>query len=381
MRSRRRGDASSRAPTALRRRGRRRPRPGKVHAAAIGHYDWTGSARATWTLAYVLLLAVAAYGAGLPDLPRSWRAAIAPSVGAAAGGALAVSAVQLVVGDELLPRFVVFGSAVLLVRLVPALRGAGPGRPGARRAPRPRARGRLAGRDGGPAPRARQLARAPGGRRLRRWLRPRRRATALGRARCSSVDRGPRHGGRPRPGRGRRSQRRVPGRRAARGRASASARCRSSTRSGWASCRCRSWSGLSLFFDIGELHRARYGRVKRLFDVAVGLAGLVALLGASLPFVAARQPGRQPRARCSTASRGSARTTAPSRSSSSGRCAPARPACWPTSGRPRTTPASRRSAGCCAAPTSTSCPRWSTSSGATCPSSAPAPSSPTTSRS
>jgi lipopolysaccharide/colanic/teichoic acid biosynthesis glycosyltransferase len=33
---------------------------------------------------------------------------------------------------------------------------------------------------------------------------------------------------------------------------------------------------VSLMFDIGELHRARYGRLKRLFDVAVALIGLVA---------------------------------------------------------------------------------------------------------
>ena len=31
-------------------------------------------------------------------------------------------------------------------------------------------------------------------------------------------------------------------------------------------------------FDIGEVHRARYGRVKRLFDLAVAIVGLVALV-------------------------------------------------------------------------------------------------------
>jgi lipopolysaccharide/colanic/teichoic acid biosynthesis glycosyltransferase len=87
----------------------------KVHANMIGHYNWTGSARAGWTVAYIALLAVAAYGAGLPDVPRSARSAIGPAIGAAAGGALAVSAVQLVVGDALLPRFVVAGAAVMVV--------------------------------------------------------------------------------------------------------------------------------------------------------------------------------------------------------------------------------------------------------------------------
>ena len=33
----------------------------------------------------------------------------------------------------------------------------------------------------------------------------------------------------------------------------------------------------SLFFDIGELHRARYGRAKRLVDVPLALAGVVVL--------------------------------------------------------------------------------------------------------
>jgi lipopolysaccharide/colanic/teichoic acid biosynthesis glycosyltransferase len=37
-------------------------------------------------------------------------------------------------------------------------------------------------------------------------------------------------------------------------------------------------------FDIGELHRARYGRIKRLVDVAAAVAGLTAL-GLALPFV------------------------------------------------------------------------------------------------
>ena len=41
---------------------------------------------------------------------------------------------------------------------------------------------------------------------------------------------------------------------------------------------------VSLMFDIGELHRARYGRVKRLADVAFGLVGLVPFV-VLLPFV------------------------------------------------------------------------------------------------
>ena len=41
---------------------------------------------------------------------------------------------------------------------------------------------------------------------------------------------------------------------------------------------------VSLLFDIGELHQARYGRMKRIIDVALALAGLAALIVA-VPFV------------------------------------------------------------------------------------------------
>src|SRR5262245_313255 len=52
---------------------------------------------------------------GLPDVPRSRRSAVLSAVGAATLGALAMSTVQLAVGDALLPRFVVFGAAALVV--------------------------------------------------------------------------------------------------------------------------------------------------------------------------------------------------------------------------------------------------------------------------
>lgn len=40
----------------------------------------------------------------------------------------------------------------------------------------------------------------------------------------------------------------------------------------------------SLFFDIGEVHRMRYARIKRLTDVAIAMVGLVPLV-LSVPFV------------------------------------------------------------------------------------------------
>jgi len=87
---------------------------GRIHSSRES-YDLTNSFRFAWTITYAVLLLVAAYGAGLPDLVRTRRQAVASAVAAPVAAALAISAIQLVTGDELLPRFVVFGSAVLMV--------------------------------------------------------------------------------------------------------------------------------------------------------------------------------------------------------------------------------------------------------------------------
>jgi lipopolysaccharide/colanic/teichoic acid biosynthesis glycosyltransferase len=88
---------------------------GKFHAEAIGGYDFTGSERFGWSIAYVLILCVAAFGVGLPDLPRNAYQALSSAVGATAAAAVGISVVQLLVGSALLPRFVVFWSALFLV--------------------------------------------------------------------------------------------------------------------------------------------------------------------------------------------------------------------------------------------------------------------------
>ncbi|MEY2592187.1 MAG: hypothetical protein QOJ67_4171 [Acidimicrobiaceae bacterium] len=89
----------------------------KIHARYIGHYvlHSTEPSRLVWTIAYVVLLVVAAYGAGLPDLPRSGRQAFTSAVVAPIGAATTISLMQLLTGDALLPRFVVFGTAALAV--------------------------------------------------------------------------------------------------------------------------------------------------------------------------------------------------------------------------------------------------------------------------
>lgn len=89
----------------------------KVHAAYVADppYDYTASFRLAWSIFYAAVLAVAVYGVGLPELPRSARQAALAAVGAAAAAAVAISIMQLVTGDGLLPRFVVFGSALVVV--------------------------------------------------------------------------------------------------------------------------------------------------------------------------------------------------------------------------------------------------------------------------
>jgi lipopolysaccharide/colanic/teichoic acid biosynthesis glycosyltransferase len=78
-------------------------------------YSYTGTARFGWSIVYIVLLCLTAYGFGLPDVPRTQRQALSTSVGATVMSALAISLIQLFVGDALLPRFVVFGSALLLI--------------------------------------------------------------------------------------------------------------------------------------------------------------------------------------------------------------------------------------------------------------------------
>jgi lipopolysaccharide/colanic/teichoic acid biosynthesis glycosyltransferase len=86
----------------------------KAHAVTYG-YSWSGSSRFAWSLGYVLLLSLAAYSFGLPEQPRSHRRALVAAIAATGSAALAMSAIQLFVGDALLPRFVVLGSACILV--------------------------------------------------------------------------------------------------------------------------------------------------------------------------------------------------------------------------------------------------------------------------
>jgi lipopolysaccharide/colanic/teichoic acid biosynthesis glycosyltransferase len=86
----------------------------KAHAV-VHEYSWSGSTRFAWSFGYVLLLCLAAYSVGLPEQQRTRFGALRAAVLATGVAALVMSGIQLFAGDALLPRFVVLGSAVVLV--------------------------------------------------------------------------------------------------------------------------------------------------------------------------------------------------------------------------------------------------------------------------
>lgn len=85
-----------------------------VHAAR-NDYDYAGSSRFGFSLAFITLLSLSAYGLGLPDLVGTRRRALFAALQATLAAALGVSLLQLFLGDKLLPRFVVLGSPLILV--------------------------------------------------------------------------------------------------------------------------------------------------------------------------------------------------------------------------------------------------------------------------
>jgi lipopolysaccharide/colanic/teichoic acid biosynthesis glycosyltransferase len=85
----------------------------KIHAVQHG-YAFHTTSRLAWSIPFMALLALSAYTFGVPDAPRR-QSAIYAAVGASVAAAIAMSVIQLFAGDALLPRFVVFGAAVLLV--------------------------------------------------------------------------------------------------------------------------------------------------------------------------------------------------------------------------------------------------------------------------
>lgn len=256
---------------------------GKYHAATRGDYDFTTSSRFGWAFAYVAILCVAAYGLGLPEVPRTLRSRLPTALTASFVGALGISVVQLFVGDALLPRFVVLGSALLLVPwyyTMSTLAGAG--------------RSSLERRDRvivvGPAELATELAAELAGN-------PEKPASVVAHL-SEDVAADVRDENRPLVDAVRRDAATVlvlsgPAQADERIIDQAAVLHETGVRVRTQSLFYEEWLGkipvadlgrVSLFFDIGEVHRIRFGRTKRVVDLAAGLVGVFAL-AVVVPFV------------------------------------------------------------------------------------------------
>ncbi len=257
----------------------------KYHATFVADtpYDFTGSFRFTWAIGYIGVLLVATYAVGLPDQTRSRRQAFWLAVIASLGATLATSAVQFALGDALLPRFVVFGSALFLIPWQVAV--AGVARDGRDRdedrdrvllvaAPAEHVRLEIdlhIAPEHSAALTATLTPEAASGGEPGEWpiveLQRRCGATVVVLDRYAQAE-----------------DRVI---------AQAAKLHESGVRVRTLQGFYEEWLGklplselerASLFFDIGEVHRARYSRLKRVMDIALGLVGLVALVVVT-PFV------------------------------------------------------------------------------------------------
>ncbi len=253
------------------------------HGENVGGYEFIDTSRFGWAVAYVAILCLAAYGLGLPEVPRTMRSRLPTSMLAASAGAVGISAVQLFVGDALLPRFVVFGSAMLLVPwyyAMSTLAGAG------RRTLEQRDRVAVVGP---PDLAAELIAELAGG--------PERPATvvaSLSADEASAVDE------HVRPlvetvvenqasvlvlSADAQADERVVDQAAALHESGVRVRTQSLFYEEYlGKLPVADLGRVSLFFDIGEVHRERFGRFKRLVDVGAGLVGGIGLV-LSIPFV------------------------------------------------------------------------------------------------
>ena len=250
---------------------------GKYHAANVGDYDFTTSYRFGWAIAYIALLCLAAYGLGLPEVPRRLRSRLPTSVGASLLGAVAISVVQLFVGDALLPRFVVVGGAMLLVPWFYAMSTlAGAGRSSLERRDRvvvvgppsmaDELRAELAGNPEKPASVVAHLyedqAADVGGERqpLVDVVRAERGTVLVLSAPAQANER-------------------IIGQAAVLHEGGVRVRTQSLFYEEWlGKIPVADLGRVSLFFDIGEVHRIRFGRTKRIVDVAAGVVGTFVLI-------------------------------------------------------------------------------------------------------
>jgi len=258
---------------------------GKYHAATRGDYDFTTSSRFSWAFAYIALLCLAAYALGLPEVPRTLRSRLPTAAMASAAGAVAISLVQLFVGDALLPRFVVFGSALLLVPWYYATSTmAGAGRSSLERRDRvivvglpslaEELREDLAGNPEKPASVVATLTEDAAAAVDEHW-RPLVDAVTAERATVLVLSGAAQ------------SDERIIEQAAVLHERGVRVRTQSLFYEEWlGKIPVADLGRVSLFFDIGEVHRLRFGRTKRLVDLACGAAGLL-VLATAIPFVLA----------------------------------------------------------------------------------------------
>jgi len=255
----------------------------KLHAVAHD-YDYTNTPRFAYSFAYIGVHWVSAYGMGFPDLRRSRREAYPGAVQATLLAALGMSILQLVTGDALLPRFVVFGSAVVSMPwLVLCARLNALGTSRAEDRDRILVVASHADRDAleselelepergavlvGALDPARAGTTAAGGGAPLEELARACRASVIVLGRDAQLDES------------------VVGQAALLHEAGVRIRTLSLFYEEWlGKLPVSELERISLMFDIGEVHRNRYLRVKRLLDVALSLPGLVAL-AAVMPLV------------------------------------------------------------------------------------------------
>lgn len=257
------------------------------HAARLAPepYGVFATSRFPWTLAYAGALVVSGYALGLPDLPRTRRYAALVSATSVGISVLAVSVLQLVLGEALLPRAVVLGGCLVLLPWNVFCSGLL-----IDHKDRALARDRVvvvagwadaaelsAELDAGAERPAvivdvltpEDAAATPDGRL------PLRAAVLDGEATVVVLDRVAQ------------LDRTVVEQAAVLHAAGVRVRTLSLFYEEWlAKLPISELERVSLMFDIGEIHRVRYGRIKRVFDVALGVIGSI-VLAALVPFVLA----------------------------------------------------------------------------------------------
>jgi lipopolysaccharide/colanic/teichoic acid biosynthesis glycosyltransferase len=247
----------------------------KAHAVTNG-YDYSGSFRFAWSLAYIGLLIITAYGAGLPDLPRTRRSATVAALASTFAAGVGISLVQLIAGSALLPRFVVLGSPAVLVPfyvLCSTLSQDGRSRAGQRDRVVVVASSdegahlaqELEGNPERPAVMAALLAPAEAAS-TGPDRRPLVEAVANTQATAVVLDRAAQ------------ADDSVVEQAAALHEAGIRVRTLSLFYDEWlGKLPVSELERVALMFDIGEIHRARYGRIKRILDTAVAAVGLLGL--------------------------------------------------------------------------------------------------------